>query len=72
MFLPFIYPKKVIGNNRILLGKKSDGCYVLLDDFENIKIDYSFGISHKNQFDDALPKEELMYICMIIQLKNAL
>jgi len=31
-----IYPKKVIGKNRILLGEKSDGCYVLLDDFENI------------------------------------
>ena len=28
-----IAPKKVIGKNRILLGKKSDGSYVLLDDF---------------------------------------
>ena len=55
-FYPFIYPKKVIGKNRILLGKKSDGCYVLLDDFENIKIAYSFGISHMIQFDDALAK----------------
>lgn len=53
-FYHFIYPKKVIGKNRILLGKKSDGCYVLLDDFENIKIAYSFGISYMIQFDDAL------------------
>ena len=51
-----IYPKKVIGKKRILLGRKTDGCYVLLDDFENIKIAYSFGISHKIQFDDALAK----------------
>ena len=29
-------------------------CYVLLDDFENIKIAYSFGISSNIQFDKAL------------------
>ena len=40
-----IAPKKVVGKNRILLGDKYDGCYVLLDDFDNIKIAYSFGIS---------------------------
>jgi len=55
-FYHLIYPKKVIGKNRILLGKKSDGCYVLLDDFENIKIAYSFGISFKIQFDYELAK----------------
>ena len=55
-FYHFIYPKKVIGKKRILLGKKTDGCYVLLDDFKNIKIAYSFGISHKIQFDNALAK----------------
>ena len=49
-----ISPKKVIGKKRILLGTKSDGCYVLLDDFENIKIAYSFGISINIQFDKAL------------------
>ena len=49
-----IYPKKVVGKNRILVGQKSDGCYVLLDDFENIKIAYSFGISVMIQFDDYL------------------
>ena len=51
-----IYPKKVIGKNRILIGRKSDGCYVLLDDFENIKIAYSFGIANMIQFDDELAK----------------
>ena len=49
-----IAPKKVVGKNRILLGDKSDGCYVLLDDFDNIKIAYSFGISTNIQFDKAL------------------
>ena len=55
-FYHLIYPKKVIGKKKILLGKKSDGCYVLLNDFENIKIAYSFGISNMIQFDDALAK----------------
>ena len=49
-----ILPKEVIGKKRILLGEKYDGCYVLLDDFENIKIAYSFGISRNIQFDKAL------------------
>ena len=49
-----ILPKEVIGKKRILLGEKYDGCYVLLDDFINIKIAYSFGISRNIQFDKAL------------------
>jgi hypothetical protein len=51
-----IYPKKVVGKNRILIGEKSNGCYVLLDDFENITTAYSFGISNAIQFDDDLAK----------------
>ena len=46
--------KEVIGKKRILLGAKYDGCYVLLDDFKNIKIAYSFGIHTNIQFDKAL------------------
>ena len=49
-----ISPKEVVGKKRLLLGEKYDGCYVLLDDFENIKIAYSFGISRNIQFDKAL------------------
>ena len=49
-----ILPKEVVGKKRILLGEKYDGCYVLLDDFINIKIAYSFGISRNIQFDKAL------------------
>ena len=51
-----ILPKEVIGKKRILLGNKSDGSYVLLDDFKNIKIAYSFGIGKRIQFDNELAK----------------
>jgi len=51
-----IYPKRVIGKTKILVGGKSDGCYVLLDDFENVRFTYSFGISDKIQFDTALAR----------------
>ena len=49
-----IAPKKVVGKKRILIGKKDNGCYVLLDDFKNIRYAYSFGISFMIQFDDEL------------------
>ena len=46
--------KEVVGKQRILLGKKGNGCYVILDDFENIKYAYSFGIDNNVNFDKAL------------------
>jgi len=49
-----LVPKKVIGKQRILIGKKEDGSYVILDDFQNIKIAYSFGIRREIQFDKNL------------------
>jgi hypothetical protein len=49
-----IAPKKVIGKERILIGEKRDGCYVLLNDFKDIRIAYSFGISKLIQFDQGL------------------
>ncbi len=55
----FICPKKVLGKNRILLGEKGDGSYVLLDDFENIKIAYSFGLGGNLKFDDELAKRNI-------------
>ena len=54
----FLCPKEVVGKNRILFGKKSDGCYVLLDDLENVKIAYSIGIDHVIQFDKAVAEKE--------------
>ena len=49
-----IAPKKVIGKEKILIGEKKDGCYVLLNDFKDIRIAYSFGISYMIQFDKDL------------------
>ena len=49
-----ILPKNVVGKKRILIGEKGDGCYVLLNDFKDIKIAYSFGISNNIQFDKEL------------------
>ena len=50
----FLCPKEVKGKTRILLGEIKDGSYVMLDDFENIKIAYSIGINNIIQFDKAL------------------
>ena len=51
-----ILPKNVVGKKRILLGNKNegDGIYVILDDFKDVKIAYSFGIARNIQFDKAL------------------
>ena len=49
-----IVPKNVIGKKKVLIGEKTDGCYVLLDDFKDVKIAYSFGIFNKIQFDKNL------------------
>ena len=46
-----ILPKEVLGKQRIILGEWHDGCYILLNDFKNIKIAYSFGIRTNIQFD---------------------
>ena len=53
-FYQFLCPKEVVGRKRILIGKRGDGSYVMLDDFENIKIAYSIGIANMLQFDSAL------------------
>ena len=54
MVYQFLCPKEVVGKKRVLFGTKKDGCYVLLDDLENIKIAYSIGIDGIIQFDQAL------------------
>lgn len=54
-----LIPKKVIGKNLILVGPKKDGGYILLDEFENLKIAYSFGISQEIGFDKALADKNI-------------
>ena len=41
------------------IGANSDGGYILLDDFENVKIAYSFGISTEISFDKALADKNI-------------
>ena len=47
-------PKTINGKHKILVGKYGDGSYALFDDFNNIRIAYSFGISNKSSFDEDL------------------
>ena len=47
-------PRKVVGKKKLRLGNNGDGGYVLLDDFADIKIAYSLGISNMTNFDKAL------------------
>jgi hypothetical protein len=51
-----LVPTNVVGKKKNIMGNKSegDGAYVILDDFKDIKIVYSFGISRNIQFDKAL------------------
>jgi hypothetical protein len=49
-----ISPMKVLGKNKIRIGNKQDGGYVLLDDFDKIKFAYSLGISEEISFDKEL------------------
>ena len=49
-----IRPMNVFGKKKIRIGSNSDGGYILLDEFENIKYVYSFGISHEISFDKAM------------------
>ena len=49
-----ISTKDVLNKKRVLIGEKRDGSYLLLDDFNNVHIAYSFGISINVDFDKAL------------------
>ena len=52
-------PKEVLGKNKVRIGAEGDGGYVLLNDFENIKFAYSFGISSEISFDKALADKNI-------------
>jgi len=52
-------PQDVFGKKKIRIGKKGDGGYVLLNDFDNIKIAYSFGICDEVSFDKELADKDI-------------
>ena len=54
-----IRPMNVFEKKKIRIGSNSDGGYILLDDFENIKYVYSFGISSEVSFDKAMADRNL-------------
>ena len=52
-------PKGVLGKNKLRIGVNSDGGYILLNDFENIKIAYSFGIGNELSFEKELADKNI-------------
>lgn len=52
-------PKQVLGKNKVRIGAEGDGGYVLLNDFENIKFAYSFGIANEISFDKGLADKNI-------------
>ena len=49
----------VLGYKKIRLGVKSDGGYIILNDFNNIKIAYSFGIDKEISFEKELADKNI-------------
>ena len=52
-------PKDIKDKKKVRIGKKGDGGYVLFNDFKNIKIAYSFGISNEISFDKELSEKNI-------------
>ena len=70
--LAMLSQKKVVGFSKIRLGANSTVEYVLINDFNDVKIAYSIGIDKFVLLLKLYQKEELMFICMIILLKTSL
>ena len=54
-----IRPKDVKNKKKVRIGNKGDGGYVLLNDFKNIKIAYSFGICDEISFEKELSEKNI-------------
>lgn len=50
---------EVLGLKKVRIGRKADGGYIFLDDFKNIKIAYSFGISKEISFEKELADKNI-------------
>lgn len=55
----FFCSHEIVGHKKIRIGRKADGGYIFLDDFKNIKIAYSFGISREISFDKELADKNI-------------
>jgi len=54
-----IRPKDVKDKKKVRIGNKGDGGYVLLNDFKDIKIAYSFGICDEISFEKELSEKNI-------------
>lgn len=54
-----LHSMDVKGKVKTRIGNYGDGGYILLDDFNNIKIAYSFGISREISFDKGLADKNI-------------
>lgn len=54
-----IKPMDVIGKQKVRIGKKGDGGYILLNDFNNTRIAYSFGINNEISFEEDLATRDI-------------
>ena len=52
-------PMDVFEKKKIRIGRNNDGGYILLDDFKDIKIAYSFGIGKEISFDKDLADKNI-------------
>ena len=50
---------EVLGYNKIRIGNKTDGGYILLNDLKNIKIAYCFGIDQEISFEKELADKNI-------------
>jgi hypothetical protein len=50
---------EVLGYKKIRIGRKTDGGYIFLNDFKNIKIAYSFGIDSEISFEKELADKNI-------------
>lgn len=50
---------EVLGYNKIRIGSKTDGGYILLNDLKNIKIAYCFGIGSEISFEKELAEKNI-------------
>lgn len=55
--------KKVVGHELVRVGASGDGGYIMLNDFKDVSIAYSFGIGRDVSWDEWIAQEEVSVYC---------
>lgn len=50
-FFKYLQPQKILSHEKVRVGHNADGGYILLDDFNNIKLALSLGIHNEDSWD---------------------